>query len=109
MEHQSQALRFLLIDEQADDRGRLLHILRRGFPGAVLLEITDKKILEEAVTQGLFDVVVTEYQLTWSDGLKVLRTIRKHAPHAPVIWVSRAHLDDVIATGMKAGLNDYVS
>lgn len=109
MKHQRQPLRFLILDDQADDRGRLLHALRQGFSGAVLLEITDQKAFEEAVAQGFFDVVVTEYRLTWTDGLKVLKTIRTYVPHASVIWVSRAHLDEAIAAGMKAGLNDYVS
>jgi two-component system, cell cycle sensor histidine kinase and response regulator CckA len=104
-----QPLRFLIIDDRADDRARLLHALRRGFSAAVLLEIVNQKAFEEAVAQGCFDVVVTEYRLRWTDGLKVLRTIRKYAPHACVIWVSRAHLDEAVASGMKAGLNDYVS
>jgi two-component system cell cycle sensor histidine kinase/response regulator CckA len=109
MKPSRQPLRFLVIDDQAEDRGRLLHALRKGFSGAELLEIGAQQAFEEAVAHGFFDVVVAEYQLTWTDGLKMLKTIKKHAPHASVIWVSRVHLDEAIAAGMKAGLNDYVS
>jgi two-component system, cell cycle sensor histidine kinase and response regulator CckA len=109
MVHQKRPLRILIIDDQLDDRERLSHTLRHGFSGAVLREVTHKRAFLEAVAQGCFDVVVTEYRLTWGDGLKVLKTIREHAPHAPVIWVSGTPLDEAIASGMKAGLNDYVA
>jgi two-component system, cell cycle sensor histidine kinase and response regulator CckA len=108
MGQQKQPLRILVIDDQPDDRGRLTHTLRHGFSGAVLREIANKRAFEEAVAQGCFDVVVMEYRLAWSDGLTVLKTIREHAPHAPVIWVSSVPLEETIASGMKAGLNDYV-
>jgi two-component system, cell cycle sensor histidine kinase and response regulator CckA len=108
MAQQKQPLRILVIDDQPDDRGRLTHTLRHGFPGAVLREIANKRAFEEAVAKGCFDVVVMEYRLAWGDGLAVLKTIREHAPHAPVIWVSSVPLEETIASGMKAGLNDYV-
>jgi PAS domain S-box-containing protein len=75
----------------------------------VLHEITNKQDLDEAMAQHPFDLVLTEYQLKWSDGLKVLKKIRQRFPHTPVIWVSTASHDATIAGGMRAGLNDYVS
>ena len=53
--------------------------------------------------------MVSEYQLKWSDGLRVLKRIRRRFPHTPVIWVSSASHDEAIAAGMKAGSNHYVS
>jgi two-component system, cell cycle sensor histidine kinase and response regulator CckA len=101
-------LKFLIADDDLADRRRLLHNLRKGFPGAVLREITSLQDLDAAMAQSLFDIVVTEYQLTWSNGLEVLRKIRSRLPHTPVIWVSSVSRDETIAEGMKAGLNDYV-
>jgi two-component system, cell cycle sensor histidine kinase and response regulator CckA len=109
MARQKQRLRILIIDDQPDDRGRLAHTLRHGFSGAVLREIAGKEAFEEAVAQGCFDVVVMEYRLAWIDGLTALKAIRERAPLAPVVWVSSMPLDETIASGMKAGLNDYVA
>jgi two-component system, cell cycle sensor histidine kinase and response regulator CckA len=108
MMHDTHPLRLLIIDDNPDDLKRLVGRLRKGFPGAVLHEIISKQDLDEAMAQHPFDVVVSEYQLKWSDGLKVLKRIRRRFPHTPVIWVSSASPDEAIATGMKAGLNDYV-
>jgi PAS domain S-box-containing protein len=102
-------LRFLLIDDHPDDRRRLLRSLRKGFPGAVWQDISSQHEFEAAMAQSLFDVVVAEYQLKWSNGLEVLRKIRSRFPHTPVIWVSSATCGETIAEGMKAGLSDYVS
>jgi signal transduction histidine kinase len=108
MMHDTHPLRVLIIDDDPDELKRLVWRLRRGFPGAVLHEIAGKQDLDETIAQHPFDVVVSEYQLKWSDGLKVLKKIRRRFPHTPVIWVSAASHDEAIAAGMKAGLNDYV-
>jgi two-component system, cell cycle sensor histidine kinase and response regulator CckA len=107
--HDTHSWRFLIIDDDANDRKRLVRCLRKGFPGAVLQEIIGKQDLDEAIARHPFDLVLTEYQLKWSDGLKVLKRIRQRFPHIPVIWVSSASCDETIAAGMRAGLNDYVS
>jgi two-component system cell cycle sensor histidine kinase/response regulator CckA len=109
MVYDAHPLRFLIIDDDPDDRKRLVRYLQKGFPGAVLHEITGKRDLDEAVAHYPFDLALTEYQLTWSDGLKVLKRIRQHFLYTPVIWVSSATCDETIAAGMRAGLNDYVS
>ena len=103
-----QPLRLLIIDDHQDDRAHMLQLLRYGFPEAMLHEIADENGFAEAMAHASFDVVVTDYRLRWSDGLTVLKTIKTHMPHAAVIWVSRAHLDEAIVAGMKAGLNDYL-
>jgi PAS domain S-box-containing protein len=109
MTHETDPLRFLIIDDNPGDRKRLFRSLRKGFPGAVVHEITNKQDLDRAVVQYRFDVVVTEYQLKWTNGLNVLKKIRGRFPHIPVIWVSSASLDETLAAGMKVGLTDYVS
>jgi CheY-like chemotaxis protein len=106
--HETQPLRVLIIDDNPVDRIRLVRSLLKGFPESALLEVTNKQELDAALAQSPFDVVVAEYRLKWTDGFKVLKKIRRHFPQTPVIWVSSIPLDELIVTGMKAGLNDYV-
>jgi two-component system, cell cycle sensor histidine kinase and response regulator CckA len=109
MMSETHPLRCLIIADEPDERERFVRSLRRGFPEAVLQEITSEQALDAAMAQALFDVVVTEYQLKWSDGLRVLRKIRRRFPQIPVIWVSATCRSETVAAGMKAGLNDFVS
>ena len=102
-------LQFLLIDDDPGDLKRLAHRLGKGFPGAVLHEITGEQDLDKALAQYPFDVVLSEYQLKWSDGLRVLKKIRRRFSYTPVIWVTSVCHGEAVAAGMKAGLNDYVS
>src|SRR5262245_43320526 len=109
MMHETPPLQFLIIDDGSDDQRRLFRSLRKGFPAAALHVVTSKQDFDAALAQSVFDVVVTAYQLEWSDGLKVLKRIRRRFPHVPVFWVSSGQLDEAIVAGMKAGLNDCVS
>jgi two-component system cell cycle sensor histidine kinase/response regulator CckA len=101
-------LQVLVIDDYKPDRTRVLRMVRHGFPKAIIHEVADESALVGAMAQASFDAVVMEYRLGWSDGLTLLKTIKTHIPQAAVIWMSRGQLDETIASGMRAGLSDYL-
>src|SRR5258706_282212 len=73
-------LRVLLVDDNPDDRLLALRALQRELPNLEATEITNDIELASALDQGGFDLVITDFQLRWSDGLQVVRQVKKLWP-----------------------------
>jgi PAS domain S-box-containing protein len=104
---QAHGVCFLVIDDDQDDRGRISHTLSQGFPGGICVAISNKRQLDAALAHGSFDAVLTAYSLRWSDGLKILRAVRRRHPQCPVIWLGPIPDETVLAAGKRAGLSAY--
>ena len=66
-------LRFLLLDDNPDDRLLARRELERHFPDCATTEVGDSKGFEEVAAAGYpFDLVITDYQMRWTTGLEVL-------------------------------------
>jgi PAS domain S-box-containing protein len=104
----SQTLRILVIDDNPDDRMLAIREVERAFSNLQIQEIINAKELEQAIDQGNFDIVITDYQLGWSNGLTVLRAIKAAYPNCPVIMFTNSGTEEIAVEAMKAGLDDYV-
>lgn len=101
-------LRILLIDDNPDDRTLVVRELRREFPNLQIDQVAETEGFNHALAEDNFDLVITDYQLRWTDGLTVLRTIKNHWPDCPVVMFTATGSEEVAVEAMKAGLNDYV-
>lgn len=101
-------LRILLIDNNPDDRALAIRELGRAFPEAQITEVGIAEQFEQVFINFLFDVVITDYQLHWSDGLTILRTIKAQYPNCPVIMFTSTATQEIALEAMKSGLDDYV-
>jgi len=101
-------LSILLIDDNPNDRLMIDLELRKAFAEVEIKSPIDAKTLEEMLATGGFDVVITDYQLRWSDGLTVLKKIKTSHPNCPVIMCTDSGSEAVAVECMKAGLSDYV-
>jgi PAS domain S-box-containing protein len=104
----SQTLRILLIDDNPDDRALATRELKRNFTNLDLVQAADPEGFAQALQDGGFNLVITDYQLRWTDGLTVLRTIKGLWPDCPVVMFTATGSEEVAVEAMKAGLNDYV-
>jgi len=102
------ALRILLIDDNRDDRTLALRELGREFSDVRAIEINDLNIFKKALDDGNFDLVITDYQLRWTTGLKILKAVKKRYPQRPVVMFTGTGSEEVAVSAMKAGLDDYV-
>ncbi len=101
-------MRILLIDDDPADRDLLARRLHRAFEPLTCVEVGRCQDFEAAIAEGGFDVVITDYQLKWTDGLSILRHCRESYPDLPVIMYTDTGNEEIAVEGMKAGLNDYV-
>lgn len=101
-------LRLLLVDDNPNDRFLIVRELSREFSDVEVEEIIKPEDLSLALNAGKFDLVITDYQLRWDDGLTVLREIKSRYPDCPVIMFTDSGSQEVAVEAMKAGLDDYL-
>lgn len=102
------SLHTLLIDDNPDDRALVIRELRREFPNLTAAEVTDQATLTKLLEAAPFDLVITDFQLRWTDGLAVLRSIKSRWPDCPVVMFTGTGSEEIAVEAMKAGLDDYV-
>ena len=98
----------LLIDDNPNDRLLARRELAKEFDALTIHEIINQPALDSALAAGDFDLVITDYQLGWSNGLKVLQTINGLRTACPVIMFTNTGTQEIAVEAMKSGLSDYV-
>lgn len=102
-------LRILLIDDNPHERFLVIRELERAFPDDLQVkEITRAQEFAIALEEGDFDLVISDYELHWSDGLAVLGAVKTGYPDRPVIMFTNSGTQEIAVEAMKAGLDDYV-
>ena len=102
------ALRILLVDDNPEDRTLAARELRRNFSDLKVEQIIDAKSFAKALEAEECDLVITDYQLRWTDGLTVLRAVKTRWSGCPVIMFTGTGSEEIAVEAMKAGLDDYV-
>ena len=98
----------LLIDDNDHDRDLTERELRRQFPNCAVVSIGTDKDLARTLKTKRFHLVITDYQLPWSDGLTIFRRIREQDPACPVILYTGSGSHETAARALEAGVDDYV-
>ena len=97
-------LRILFIDDNPDDRALAVRALSREFPDLQVKTIIDATGFAQAQEAGDFDLVITDDQLCWTDGLAVLNALKARDPDCPVIMFTGTGSEEVAVKAMKSGL-----
>lgn len=101
-------MKAVLIDDNPDDRALVIRELRREFPKLEAEEVTDASGFARILTSSPFDLAITDFQLRWTDGLSILRSLKAHWPDCPVVMFTGTGSEEIAVEAMKAGLDDYV-
>lgn len=101
-------LHILIVDDNPSDRLLIIRELEREFSGFQATEILDASAFTEALATERFDIAIIDYQLRWSNGLQVLRSVKSRFPDCPVIMFTNTGNEEIAVEAMKAGLDDYI-
>ncbi len=101
-------LKILIVDDNPDDRALARREIDREYPNCQFRQAISAKELTQTLQSTQFDVVVTDYQLRWTDGITVLLAVKVHWPDCPVIMFTGSGNEEIVVQAMKAGLDDYV-
>jgi PAS domain S-box-containing protein len=105
----SRALRVLLLEDSRFDAELLRAELARSYPNAALRVARDEAGFTEALEQGPWDVILSDYELPGFSGEQALQLARASAPQTPFIFVSGVIGEDNAVEMLKRGATDYVS
>jgi DNA-binding response OmpR family regulator len=100
-------MRVLLIDDNPDDRVLIRRELTRHFPDFDVEEIRAELDLRQALAAPV-DLVITDFELRWTNGIEVLQRVKQRFPECPVVMFTSTGTQEIAVAAMKAGLDDYV-
>jgi len=105
----SRPLRVLIIEDNPDDRALIQRELKREHADLQMTSILNATDFDRALEEDeAYDLVLTDYQLPWTNGLAILHTVKSRYPDCPVIMVTGTGSEEIAVEAMKAGLDDYV-
>jgi DNA-binding response OmpR family regulator len=101
-------MRVLVIDDEPNDRLLARHELSRHFVDLQIEDIRAEIDLRRALDSGPVDLVITDFQLRWTDGIEVLERVKERFPDCAVVMFTSTGTQEIAVAAMKAGLDDYV-
>ncbi|MBC7128428.1 MAG: MEKHLA domain-containing protein [Thermoplasmatales archaeon] len=99
-------MRFIVV-ASGEEMKKIVDYLKNYFPNDEFFEVYSERKFYEIVDRE-YDVVITDYEIPWGSGIRVLREVKKRKEFVPVIMVLSGIFEDVVIEAMKHGLDDYV-
>lgn len=102
-------IRMLNIEDSEFDHELILRSLKKGGLGDVYsLRVDTALKLREALSQGKWNVVISDYNVPGIDPMEALSIVREVSHDLPFIVVSGLVGEESVADMMKAGVEDFV-
>lgn len=102
MDRDSEQLRILLVDDNADDRALARAILTHELPGAAIVEVSSALEFAQAFASETFSLAISEYELGWAPGSEILRSVKRHHAECATILFTREAAQTVDNRGLGA-------
>ena len=100
--------RILLVDENGQDRALAATVLSRHLPAAKLEEVEHAADFARALSAGRFDILISEFHLSWSDGARLVAAVRDGHPEIPVLFFCASAEIQEVVEAMKGGVADFL-
>ncbi|MEM2583632.1 MAG: PAS domain S-box protein [Candidatus Thermoplasmatota archaeon] len=99
-------MKFIIVASREETKN-LVEYLKKYFPDDEFIEIYNELKFYEIV-DGNYDLLITDYEIPWGNGIRVLKEVKKRKEFVPVIMVISSIFEEVVIEAMKHGLDDYV-
>ncbi|HWA00220.1 MAG TPA: ATP-binding protein [Caulobacterales bacterium] len=99
---------FFVLDDDPAERRIMMHLLGDAFPSAVLEETGDAGRAMAACCERTFDCVLLDYNMPQMDGVAFAAELRARQPHLPLVLVTGAGDEMLVAEAMRNGVTDYI-
>jgi PAS domain S-box-containing protein len=100
--------RILVADSNASDRDLAVLVLRGALPEYEIEAVANPMALAERLLYPDLAAVVTEHALSWGSGLEVIATVNRLHPHCPVVLLTAAHGETVVADAISHAVDGYL-
>jgi DNA-binding NtrC family response regulator len=97
----------LIIDDEANMRRILRFILEEA--GHSVFESSGVKAAIEEISNGQFDLIITDKKMPDGDGFEILRYCRESEPSLPVVILTAFATVELAVEAMQAGAFDFIS
>ena len=101
-------LRVLIVEDSPDDALLLLHELRRGGYEPLHERVDTPEAMNEALSRGPWDVVLSDYYMPRFQAPDALALLRRRGSDVPFVIVSGKVGEELAVEVMKAGAHDYI-
>lgn len=100
--------RILVLDNSKDNIDLVSVLLGAKGPCFEIIEVRDAATLSAELGTGRFAAVITEYDLGWMDGIRVIKSVKSLWPNRPVILLAAVIKPEELTDALRAGLDGYV-
>ncbi len=95
----------------ADDSGTMRKIIIRSINATGITDIVEACDGEQAIalfSPGLFDLILTDWNMPNKTGLDVAKAIRPQDPKVPIVMITPASEKRRVVEAIQAGVTDYL-
>ncbi|HVY87194.1 MAG TPA: ATP-binding protein [Caulobacterales bacterium] len=99
---------FYLLDDDAAERRIMSHLIGDAFPSAVIEQSGNPGEAMEACLHGRYDCVLLDYNMPQTNGVVFASELRAHQRYLPMVLVTGAGDEMLVAEAMRSGVTDYI-
>jgi two-component sensor histidine kinase len=101
-------MRILFVDDDPDTRALAIRAVAQEFPNADIREASALANLEQAIGDMAPDILVTDFDLRWSDGIAVFDRVKAANPLCCTVMFTGTGNEELAVRAIKHGFDDYV-
>ena len=101
-------MRILFVDDDPDTRALAIRAVAQEFPDADIREAADLRGLDDLLREQAPDILVTDFDLRWSDGIAVFDRVKAANSFCCTVMFTGTGNEELAVRVLKHGFDDYV-